>query len=92
MSEEFSHMKGTIALILGVLSIFPCCSCGWVLGPIAIVLANSYTSECIISGIEPGSGGKFGKVLGVIGTLLGIVMSLAGIGWTLFANFILPSM
>ena len=92
MSEEFSHSKGTIALVLGILSIFPCCSCGWIVGPVAVVLANSYTKECIISGIEPGSGGKIGKILGIIGTILGLLVSLAGIGWTVFSTFILPSM
>jgi len=81
MSEEFSHTKGIIALVLGILSILPtCCGCGWLLGPIAIFMSNGYNTECIAAGVEPGPG-KFGKILGVIGTILSILLWLGIIAY-----------
>ena len=80
MSEEFSHTKGLISLICGILSLV-FCGCGIILGPAAIFLSNGYQSECIVAGVEPEAPGKFGKILGIVGTVLSLLIYLL---WILY--------
>lgn len=75
MSEEFSHTKGIISLVCGIVSLL-FCGCGIILGPVAIFLSNGYQSECIVAGVEPGGPGKIGKILGILGTILSLLVYL----------------
>jgi len=74
MSEDFSHTKGTIAFVLAIMSILSCCG-GIIWGPIAVFLANGYSQECIVAGVEPEGLGKLAKTLGIVGTVLALIWS-----------------
>lgn len=57
---------GTGALVMGILGWMLC----FVLHPVAWIMGASYESGCREAGLEPGSAGKAGKILGMIGTLM----------------------
>ena len=75
MSEEFSHSKGIITFVFGLLSVVMC-GCGWIFGPIGIFMGKGYAEECIVAGVEPEGLGKIGKILAMVGTVLGVLYLL----------------
>lgn len=64
--------KAITALVLGIISIVPCCSVGVIPGVIAIVLGNSSKGEIAASNGALTGGGmaKAGVICGTVGTVL----------------------
>lgn len=69
--------QATLALVLGIISVF-CC---WILGPVALFIGNSSRQRVQASGGTLGGGGlaTAGMVLGIIGTVILVffVLSIA---------------
>lgn len=59
--------QATVALVLGILSLLPCC---WVLGPVAFFLGNAARGRIEASGGTVAGGGMAtaGMILGIIGS------------------------
>jgi hypothetical protein len=67
--------RGTAVLVLGILSIVFCFTCGWICGIIAWVMANNDLRDMAAGTMDPSGEGntKAGRICGIIGTILGIV-------------------
>jgi hypothetical protein len=72
--------QATLALVLGIISVF-CC---WILGPVALFIGNSSRQRVAASGGTLGGGGlaTAGMILGIIGTIIlifGVISIIVGI-------------
>ena len=83
MSDDFSHSKGIITFVFGLLSVVMC-GCGWIFGPIGIFMGKGYAEECIVAGVEPEGLGKIGKILAMVGTVLGVLYLIFVVLYILF--------
>jgi hypothetical protein len=66
MIEEVDHSRATTIFVLGLLSLVMC----QILGPVALVMGNSYRKECAYAGVEPEGLGTAGWVMGIISSIL----------------------
>lgn len=87
MSDEIAEVKNkaTIIFVLGLLSVITC----QILGPVAIIMGNSYMKECVALGIEPDGLAKAGRILGIVGTVLfGLSLVIAALYFVFIAVII----
>lgn len=76
MDEQALESKGTTIFILGLLSLLLC----QLLGPVALIMGNSYVRDCHLRGIEPSGLGQAGRILGMVSTgLMVLVLALYGL-------------
>lgn len=76
--------RGAAILTIGIISIFAACACaiaGWVLGAIAINMANTDLAQMSIGRMDQSGRGntQAGKICGIIGVILGVINAIAGI-------------
>jgi hypothetical protein len=67
-----NNNQGTTVFVLGLLSLVLC----QLLGPVAIMMGNSYIRECALEGVEPEGLGVAGRIMGMIGTVLFVLQLL----------------
>jgi ABC-type phosphate transport system permease subunit len=65
--------RAMISFVLGLLAVTGTCV---FLGPVAIMMARSYTAECQAAGVEPDGMAKVGMILGIVGTIFMVLTVL----------------
>jgi len=76
MIEEVDHSRATTIFVLGLLSLVMC----QILGPVALVMGNSYRKECAYAGVEPEGLGTAGWVMGIISSILMVISFVIFLG------------
>jgi len=83
--------QATVALVLGILSLLPCC---WVVGPVAFFIGNAARRRIEVAGgtISGGGMATAGMVMGIIGTVFLVLVILYAIAVAIgVANALRPT-
>lgn len=79
--------RGTLILVLGILSIVICFICGiiaWVMGNADLKAMDAGTMDPTGRGIT-----QAGRIIGIVGTILGAIGVLGAIVWLLFVFLVI---